>query len=291
MAFQPSTRISPQQTWLTSGKLKKLLEDSNAQYHSYTPKEEQHINIVLRHLHSSYDETDITNAVQELNLNIGIEKVMQLPTKSTSKLWLIQLKAGSDAKQLLDQHFLLHQRVAFERKRKNGIAQCKNCQMYGHSARNCRRSFRCVKCTESHGPSNCPRTLDPELAEQTPPKCVNCNGDHPANFRGCVYYTKVVQRSQVSAQQQEQSQAPAPPRINTAAVRKGISFADATRTDKDNALPNNIFDFIENETKKYFNQSFTEMRKTVLSFLPAYTKTPEELRPLALINLVIQLQQ
>lgn len=267
-------------------KVKTLLQDSNAQHHSYTPKDEQHINIVLRHLHSSFEEADITQAITELNLSLGIEKVMRLPTKSTNTLWLIQLKAGSDAKQLLDQHFLLHQRVVFERKRKNGVAQCKNCQLIGHSARNCQRSFRCVKCTESHSPGNCPRTLNPELAEQTLPKCVNCNGDHPANFRGCPYYTKMTQRNQAPAQQKAQT-----PNINAASVRKGVSFADATRADKEKALPSNIFDFINKETQKYFNQSFTELRKTLLDFLPAYTKLPENQRPLALLNLAMQMER
>lgn len=263
-----------------------LLQNSEAQYHSYTPKEEQHINIVLRHLHSTFDDSDIKQAINELNIGIVIEKVMRLPTKSENILWLIQLKAGSDAKQLLDQRVLLHQRVVFERKRQSGIAQCKNCQLFGHSARNCNRPFRCVKCTESHNPGECPRTLDPALAEETLPNCVNCNGDHPANFRGCPYYAKVLQRKQVAAHPHVQVQTP---HNNTAAVRKGISFADATRSD--NALPTNIFGFINDECQKYFDLDFTELRKTMVEFLPTYTKLSADKRPLALLNLAMQISK
>ncbi|KAG5684920.1 hypothetical protein PVAND_014128 [Polypedilum vanderplanki] len=59
--------------------------------------------------------------------------------------------------------------------------QCFNCQRFGHSAMNCGYQNKCVKCTEDHKPGECARIKN----EEGKPKCVNCGGDHPANFSKC----------------------------------------------------------------------------------------------------------
>lgn len=42
--------------------------------------------------------------------------------------------------------------------------------------------FMCVKCTDSHEPGQC--QLLSEINNDNV-KCVNCNGNHLANYRGC----------------------------------------------------------------------------------------------------------
>lgn len=70
------------------------------------------------------------------------------------------------------------------------------CQGWGHTARNCGRDFRCVKCTSSHAPGreHCERKTKEGSA-----KCVNFNGDHQANSRQCTvflqYQSKISRRS------------------------------------------------------------------------------------------------
>lgn len=131
--------------------LRKTLEYSSTCHHTYTPKEVQHTNVVLRHLDSSYDENDILASINSLGLDIKVSKIIRM-TSAYNNLWLIQLYPGSDTKQLLGQRYLLNQKIIFERKNKDGISQCKNCQSFGHSARNCRHEYRCVKCKDSHAP-------------------------------------------------------------------------------------------------------------------------------------------
>jgi hypothetical protein len=70
-------------------------------------------------------------------------------------------------------------------KKKN--SQCKNCQLYGHVARNCGRAYRCIKCIETHLPGQCNN-----INEETEATCVNCSNHHPANSKSCPYYLKHI---------------------------------------------------------------------------------------------------
>ena len=57
--------------------------------------------------------------------------------------------------------------------------QCFRCQNFGHKAEFCNLKDRCVKCDGNHNTRACVK------AAGTPPKCTNCGGEHPANYRGC----------------------------------------------------------------------------------------------------------
>jgi hypothetical protein len=60
-----------------------------------------------------------------------------------------------------------------------GPLECKRCQRFGHTQRNCGYAPRCVACGGSHHSGGCstPR-------EQT--QCCGCGGNHTANYRGCI---------------------------------------------------------------------------------------------------------
>ena len=65
---------------------------------------------------------------------------------------------------------------------KKEIIQCKRCQRYGHTQKYCNHNIRCVKCAGNHSTDQC--TKSPE----TPAKCIHCQGEHPANYKGCSAY-------------------------------------------------------------------------------------------------------
>jgi hypothetical protein len=86
--------------------------------------------------------------------------------------------------------------------------QCLKCQSWGHSARNCGRDYRCVKCTSIHEPGKCSRTTREGTA-----KCVNCDGDHPANSRECpvfITYAAKTSKRRVPVQPRRFTSTPAP---------------------------------------------------------------------------------
>jgi hypothetical protein len=57
--------------------------------------------------------------------------------------------------------------------------QCRRCQRFGHTQRNCGYAPRCVACGESHLSGECSKP-------QEQLKCCSCCGNHTANYRGCV---------------------------------------------------------------------------------------------------------
>jgi hypothetical protein len=52
-----------------------------------------------------------------------------------------------------------------------GPVQCKRCQRFGHTQRNCGHAPRCVACGGSHLPGDCPALLEQ-------PQCCICGGNH-----------------------------------------------------------------------------------------------------------------
>jgi hypothetical protein len=66
---------------------------------------------------------------------------------------------------------------------------CRRCKLWGHAANSCGRAFRCIKCTSNHPPGECDRK-DRTVGS---PKCVNCDGDHPANSTQCPSYLRYAE--------------------------------------------------------------------------------------------------
>jgi hypothetical protein len=60
-----------------------------------------------------------------------------------------------------------------------GPLQCKRCQRFGHTQRNCGHVPWCVACGGAHLSGECP-------VPRGQPKCCSCGGGHTANYRGCV---------------------------------------------------------------------------------------------------------
>ena len=83
---------------------------------------------------------------------------------------------------------LLHTKIKIEEphKRKD-VVQCQNCQDFGHTRTYCSYFPRCVRCGGPHPSSSCTKS------KETPAKCALCEGDHPANYKGCRIY-KDLQR-------------------------------------------------------------------------------------------------
>jgi hypothetical protein len=60
----------------------------------------------------------------------------------------------------------------------NGPLQCKRCQRFGHTQRNCGYAPWCVACGKTHHSGEC-STPKEQL------KCCGCGGNHTANYRSC----------------------------------------------------------------------------------------------------------
>lgn len=62
------------------------------------------------------------------------------------------------------------------------------CQQYVHTKSYCCKPFVSVKYGGSHSPKSCTKTRNSTA------KCPLCEGDQPANYRGCPYYNDLMKR-------------------------------------------------------------------------------------------------
>ena len=91
--------------------------------------------------------------------------------------------------------------------------QCYNCQRFGHSSYNCGFPYRCIKCDSSHQPGECDRK-DPSIGL---PVCVNCKGNHAANFKLCPAAVEFKAHTQTAKEPAQKLQG----RLEGPAIRKG----------------------------------------------------------------------
>lgn len=174
-----------------------FLKESDAQYHTYQPRDEKSFRIVIRNLHPSTPTVDIGIAIEEERYTVRqVANVIHKTTKDKLPIFFIDLESTEINKEIFNLTSLLNTRVKIEEphKRKE-IVQCLNCQEYGHFRKYCAYLPTCVRCGEHHPSTSCVKIRD------TPATCALCKGDHPANYRGCQIYKQIYQLQSSSNRQ------------------------------------------------------------------------------------------
>jgi len=168
--------------------IKFLKEQPNAKYHTYQLQEDKPLRIVLRGLHSSTVCDEIKNALEEIGFSIKqVVNVRHRILKTNLPLFFVDLENSVNNKNIFDITSILHTKIKVEEPyKKRLIAQCQNCQDYGHTKSYCGYPSRCVKCGADHSSSSCTKS------RETPAKCALCNGNHPANYKGCQIYKEII---------------------------------------------------------------------------------------------------
>lgn len=166
----------------------KELKKKNTEFYTYQPKQDRSFRVVLKHLHPSTDKEEIKMALEELEHKVlNIWNIQNRKTKQALPMWNIELKPNDNNKDIYNVKSLLQCRVIFAAPKPiRTIPQCSNCQEYGHTQKFCHRQPRCVKCAGSHHTSECPRK---ERSDKV--KCILCDGNHPANYKGCTVYKEL----------------------------------------------------------------------------------------------------
>ena len=119
----------------------------------------------------------------------NIINVQKRTTKEPLNLFFIDLEPAQNNKDIYKITGLQNRVVHIEppHTQKNTIIQCTvQCKQYGHSKSYCNKSFICVKCGGPHDTKTCRKTTN------TPAKCALCGGNHPASYKGCEHYQKLV---------------------------------------------------------------------------------------------------
>jgi hypothetical protein len=175
----------------TYRKMIKEFQAQNIYHHTYQPKEDRTFRKVIRYLHHSTNLESIKQELAELRHKVrNIINARHKITKEPLNLFFVELEPASNNKTIYSITGLQNRIINIEppHSNKSTIPQCTRCQNYGHTKTYCNRPYACVKCSGPHKTSDCAKTRD------TPATCVHCEGDHPANYKGCEYYRKLTNK-------------------------------------------------------------------------------------------------
>lgn len=226
------------------------LEKDEIEYYTFSEARPKTQRFVIRGCPANADIQDIQDELTELGIPIkGVTQLRRYTeTKQTPEgdkilgeplpLFAVALQArapGTTPVDLSKITRLLNCVVYLEAPRevKQQIQMCYRCQSTGHIAEFCKRQPRCVSCGKNHLSATC------EVPMTQPATCANCQGQHPANYRGCPYLKNAEARRHTShpspGAAQTTSRRPSAPRQRpeqpqrapAKSVSPGFSFAQA----------------------------------------------------------------
>jgi len=164
-----------------------LLKEKNVNFHTYQLQQEKPFRVVIHNLHHT---TDINYIKEGLEVHgytaIKIVNVLQWQTKKPLPLFFVDLKPDQHNSEIFKLSSIYFAKIKVEEPHpRQLLIQCKRCQNLDHTKTYCNHQPHCVKCSESHLTENCQKPID-QL-----PKCVICEGEHPASYHGCLFYQDI----------------------------------------------------------------------------------------------------
>lgn len=159
-------------------KIVEILEKSNTPFHSFRLQEEKELHVVIRGVLETWSVEKVQADLESLGFTPT--RVIRWNFKSGDPMPLVLCILPKSQSHIFDMTKLDTISVRVESHRtKTKETQCHRCQLYGHSQYKCRAPPKCLKCAGAHMSFQC--QAGPNLR----PKCANCDGDHPANYREC----------------------------------------------------------------------------------------------------------
>ena len=210
----------------------KVLAEKNTTFHTFKPKEDRSYRVVLKNLHYSINPSDIQSELEKLgHTATNIHNIKHRLTKHPLPMFFVDLKPAPNNKDIFSIEYLQQCRISFEAPNpKRDIPQCTKCQRYGHTKNFCHQKPRCVKCAGPHLTSLCSRK-----EKSNDVRCVLCNGNHPANYKGCQIYKELQQKTYPSLRPKSYSPPTIPKR--TTPTLPNISYAQATKQNLPSPTP------------------------------------------------------
>lgn len=300
-----------------------FLKDNLSRFITFTPSDEKPLMLVIKYIDKSFNDDDIKNDIMKIDKDIKIINLKILESAkplAEKNIWLLQVDNNEKSKSLLGKKNICFSIVSIESFKSNSILQCKRCQHFNHSAKNCHQPYRCVKCGKQQGqqneageivghePGKCPLN---ELKENGQNKsselfCCNCSKfGHTANYKKCEKYVEQVEKKNLQLQNNKKKKA-----MFDNFVSNGLSFADQLRGNKQEPAKNNNNNkqkppivphnqndgnafsnssFLESECNNFFGSNMFEMLNKINNFIPLYKKSDAKQKPLKLLEFLIHI--
>lgn len=161
--------------------VKTLLSENKCQFYTHDKKSDRAFKVVLYGLENK-SESELKQELIVRGLKCQhVKRVDKTYEGFTDTLYIVCFECGSlKINELRRSHKCLFRTIVrweYQRRNKNRIIQCHNCQMLGHGERGCFMKTRCSHCAGKHKTSECNTT--------NTIKCANCNGEHKSTFGEC----------------------------------------------------------------------------------------------------------
>lgn len=260
----------------------RTLKTNKIEFHTYTLPSQKLLKMVLKDVAPNLTCDEILESLTDQNLNV--ESVRQMSKKEGDKkipfpIYVVTFKAGTVLQEVLGTRKVCEYLAKWEKyKNSEGVTQCYKCQSFGHTAPNCNKLPKCVRCTEQHNVKECPLSKEQEELH----RCANCNGNHRASNRQCPIYVRQAQNKQVlnsapSKPAYAYSRAnfpPINPRQEQSNESPNLQYNPVNNVSQNNETNHNLFSELISEFKNIFN--FINIPKAIL-----HLKTlPQKLRSL-----------
>lgn len=245
--------------------LVKHYTNNKIEHYTYRDPNNKPLSVVIKNVPPSRTENEIVEALNEHNLPIIKLTRLYNKDKIPIPVCTVDLQSNEQAQDIFKITRLLDSIVIVEKRRTNrSTPQCYRCQRYGHTKNYCSLPPRCVKCTENHHYKDCKKKADQS------PQCTNCGGEHPANFRGCKYYTESIQNRQQKPNITNQHNLNQRTNVSYAnTTKQNLPFnTDNNKTNDDSlftSLINQILNFLKNILSPYIEQIKTFLLTNILS--------------------------
>lgn len=199
------------------------LNSEKIQWFTFEVKSERPHRVVARGLHPSCTKEEIMGDLQSKGFSIldavNIIKKEKQQTETDNDilirrglpLFMLTFDKSNNIDDIFRIRTILNIVIKIEPMRRNLriIPQCKRCQGFNHTQMYCKKEPRCVKCAGNHLSEVC------GVTKQTTATCANCNGKHPANYRGCEV-AKELQKRRDAFLKPQNRKAPTNAKNNTA---------------------------------------------------------------------------
>lgn len=200
--------------------IQEKLKTKQYEFHTFSPKQDRIKRLVIKGISCEFTPTEVEEDLKKMGLDLIKVTNMFKAKKAPSNMFLVSFPKTTQLNTVLKSNkfkYICYQRVQWCKYIPPLTNQCHRCQRFGHSSSNCNHNHRCIKCTVNHGAEKCPKQEDEK------PKCINCNGEHPANYRKCTNYINYVSKFDKKTKQN----------TNTAPVtvfrRPNISYSNMTK--------------------------------------------------------------
>ncbi|KAJ8897285.1 hypothetical protein PR048_002631 [Dryococelus australis] len=189
--FHPAGNQSPNHHTQAYNTAKDALKKQNFNFYTFTPKEEKSHSAILKGLPASIDI--IKQELTEHHIHLQyIEqftpKTGQGPERTIRKHGIFNV--------LQEINVINRTTVNWEeyQPRNDDIPQCANCQGWGYTKNNCAWQARCIK-SKQEKPEEHQHTKYCLKHATIPAHCVNCKGQHPANYRHTTNRNPITQHN------------------------------------------------------------------------------------------------